>query len=83
MEEITVGRYAADGAEYLGGTTAKQLQINGEDVVSEEYKPEGRMFQFYLDMTEGEPDTAYLKFYDKLANYSGVSHNSFVQNRIA
>ena len=83
VEEITVGRYAADGAEYLGGTTAKQLQINGEDVVSEEYKPEGRMFQFYLDMTEGEPDTAYLKFYDKLANYSGVSHNSFVQNRIA
>ena len=83
VEEITVGRYISDGAEYLIGTTAHQLKINDEDVVTEEYKEDGNVFKFYLDMTDGEPNSAYLKFYDRLANYSGVSHTSFELNRVA
>lgn len=83
VEEITVGRYVSDGAEYLIGTTAHQLKINDEDVVTEEYKEDGNVFKFYLDMTDGEPNSAYLKFYDRLANYSGVSHTSFELNRVA
>ena len=54
-----------------------------EDVVTEEYKEDGNVFKFYLDMTDGEPNSAYLKFYDRLANYSGVSHTSFELNRVA
>ena len=83
VEEIAVGRYASDGAEYLSGTTATQLKINDSDVEAEEYVADGRSFQFYLNMTDGEPDAAYLKFYNKLANYSGVSHTSFALNRVA
>jgi len=83
VEELTVGRYSPNGVEYLSGTTASELKINGEDAAAEERKPDGTEFSFTLGLTDGEPDTAIMKFFNKLTNYSGVSHNSFVSNKVA
>ena len=83
VEEVAVSRYAADSAAYLSGTTASDLMIDNETTGIGEVKSGGRRFSFLLDMTDGEPDSAYLKFTNKLTNYSGVSHNSFVLNHVA
>ena len=82
-EEITVSRYSSESAEFLSGTTASDLMIDGRNAEIGTAVDKGNVFGFTLDMSEGEPDEAYLKFTNKLTNYSGVSHNSFALNRVS
>ncbi len=83
VEEITVGRYSPESAVFLNGTTASGLMIDDASVSVDEVKAGGRKMKFQLDLRDGEPDAAYLRFNNKLTNYSGVSHNSFALNHVA
>lgn len=83
VEEIPVGRYSCVSAEFLADTTASSLMIDNEYTDVGIPKLQGKVFSFSLDMTNGEPDTAYLKYTNKLTNYSGVSHNDFILNNIS
>lgn len=51
VEEITVGRYSSESAEYLSDTTASQLMIDQGAASVGVPVLKGKAFEFYLDMT--------------------------------
>ena len=82
-EELSVDRYSPESAEFLSGTTATELRINDESVEVGEAKQGGSSLEFKLGITGGVPDSAYMKFNNRLTNYFGVSHNSIAINHVA
>ncbi|MBQ3665122.1 MAG: BspA family leucine-rich repeat surface protein [Lachnospiraceae bacterium] len=82
VEEITVGRYTPDYSEYLIGTNASELQIDGNHVAIGQEEEGGKTFHFNLIAVDGVPGEAYLKYKNNLTNYNGLSHNDYRLNQV-